>query len=47
MDLPLLKRRKWTSMFLVGFGWMGANDKATIDAWAPMGVDVVIRKAII
>ncbi|MFZ2571260.1 MAG: hypothetical protein WAX08_07535, partial [Streptococcus suis] len=30
-----------------GLGWIRVNEKAKIAAWAPMGVDVVIRKAII
>ena len=36
-----------TDIVFSGLGWIRVNDKAKIAAWAPKGVDVVIRKAII
>lgn len=36
-----------TDIVFSGLGWIRVNEKANIAAWAPKGVDVVIRKAII
>lgn len=36
-----------TDIVFSGLGWIRVNEKAKIAAWAPKGVDVVIRKAII
>lgn len=36
-----------TDVVFSGLGWIRVNDTAQIAAWAPKGVDVVLRKAII
>ena len=36
-----------TDVVFSGLGWIRVNEKAKIAAWAPKGVDVVVRKAII
>ena len=51
-DFPKLVRHEFsikekTDIVFSGLGWIRVNDKAKIAAWAPKGVDVVIRKAII
>lgn len=51
-DFPKLVRHEFsikekTDIVFSGLGWIHVNDKAKIAAWAPKGVDVVIRKAII
>ena len=51
-DFPKLIRHEFsikekTDVVFSGLGWIRVNEKAKIAAWAPKGVDVVIRKAII
>ena len=51
-DFPKLVRHEFsikekTDIVFSGLGWIRVNEKAKIAAWAPKGVDVVIRKAII
>ena len=51
-DFPKLVRHEFsikekTDVVFSGLGWIRVNEKANIAAWAPKGVDVVIRKAII
>ena len=51
-DFPKLVRHEFsikekTDVVFSGLGWIRVNEKAKIAAWAPKGVDVVIRKAII
>ena len=51
-EFPELVRHEFTinektDVVFSGLGWIRVNEKAKIAAWAPMGVDVVIRKAII
>ena len=51
-NFPKLVRHEFsikekTDIVFSGLGWIRVNDKAKIAAWAPKGVDVVIRKAII
>ena len=51
-DFPKLVRHEFsikekTDVVFSGLGWVRVNEKANIAAWAPKGVDVVIRKAII
>lgn len=51
-DFPKLVRHEFsikekTDIVFSGLGWIRVNEKANIAAWAPKGVDVVIRKAII
>jgi len=36
-----------TDIVFSGLGWIRVNDRAKVAAWAPKGVDVVLRKAII
>ena len=51
-NFPKLVRHEFsikekTDIVFSGLGWIRVNEKAKIAAWAPKGVDVVIRKAII
>ncbi|CQR25859.1 GTP-binding protein YqeH [Streptococcus varani] len=51
-DFPELVRHEFmikekTDVVFSGLGWIRVNEKAKIAAWAPKGVDVVLRKAII
>ncbi|MGT2912098.1 ribosome biogenesis GTPase YqeH [Streptococcus cameli] len=51
-DFPELVRHEFmikekTDVVFSGLGWIRVNDTAKIAAWAPKGVDVVLRKAII
>ena len=51
-DFPELIRYEFmikekTDVVFSGLGWIRVNEKAKIAAWAPKGVDVVLRKAII
>ncbi len=51
-DFPELIRHEFmikekTDVVFSGLGWIRVNEKAKIAAWAPKGVDVVLRKAII
>ncbi|ABP89334.1 Predicted GTPase [Streptococcus suis 05ZYH33] len=51
-EFPELVRHEFTinektDVVFSGLGWIRVNEKAKIAAWAPKGVDVVIRKAII
>ncbi len=52
VDFPELVRHEFTikektDVVFSGLGWIRVNQAAKIAAWAPKGVDVVIRKAII
>ena len=51
-DFPKLVRHEFsikekTDVVFSGLGWIRVNEKAKVAAWAPKGVDVVLRKAII
>ena len=51
-DFPKLVRHEFsikekTDVVFSGLGWVRVNEKAKVAAWAPKGVDVVLRKAII
>ncbi len=51
-DFPELVRHEFmitekTDVVFSGLGWIRVNGRAKIAAWAPKGVDVVLRKAII
>ncbi len=51
-DFPDLVRHEFsikekTDVVFSGLGWIRVNQEAKVAAWAPKGVDVVIRKAII
>lgn len=52
IDFPELIRHEFmikekTDVVFSGLGWIRVNEKAKIAAWAPKGVAVVLRKAII
>jgi len=51
-EFPALVKHEFTikdktDIVFSGLGWIRVNDRAKVAAWAPKGVDVVLRKAII